>query len=470
MSLKDGKGLIVGKGILLSEVQTGDDVTGLILFPHQVAVRIEEVYGCGHQKKNEDGQLLTESIGQTVRWSRNAVHVIDNVALNSTRNTLVAEEFNFNEDMLCTNRNRFDERNQRLHEHVGGEESSVEITCDGVHAGTKFSVFGIDGLARSVPKRKYSSTKRVAKEKGERRIGSSRAHKVSLANVERDLKSSLYSRRCLKKLNAGAILTKRFKAWGSDEYEERATWILENLIEYYNEGNDKFETKLCGQYVCNGCYAVALGYSKRRIEEFKSNIRSTGIISEVFDVQCRERTSVVHGNTFRVPRTGLGMQAMECVFQKYVEECGCTQLHRECQRRNDKTMVPLVLLPMNTRREDVYHVVIADVQKITMTKAPGPCSFYRIWRMQYTHVQIPPHFRFSKCQICWEYRTCFEASTTNRTQKQLVREQLNLHQALQVEEWRDFWKAKNHAILFSNESMCLIVDGMDQNTTMVPKM
>ena len=34
VSLKDGKGLIVGKEILLSEVQTGDDVRGLILFPH----------------------------------------------------------------------------------------------------------------------------------------------------------------------------------------------------------------------------------------------------------------------------------------------------------------------------------------------------------------------------------------------------------------------------------------------------
>ena len=161
---------------------------------------------------------------------------------------------------------------------------------------------------------------------------------------------------------------------------------------------------------------------------------------------------------------------MESVFQKYVQESGCTQPHRQCQQRNDKTMVPLVLLPMNTRREDVFHAVIANVQKITMDKAPGPCSFYRMWRMQYTHVQIPPHSRFLKCQICWEYRTCIEASATNPTQKQLVWEQLNLHQALQVEERRDYWKAKNNAILYLNKSMCLIVDGMDQNTTIVPKL
>ena len=245
VSLKDGKELIVGKGTFLSKVQTEDDVTGLILFPHQVAICIEEVYGSGHEKENEDGQLLIESIRQTVQWSRNAIHVIDNVALNCTLNTPVPEEFNFNEDILCMNRNKFDKRIQSLYEHVGGEESSVEISGEGVRACAKFNVFRVDGLAPSVPKRKYSSTKRIAKEKGERRIGSSRAQKILLANVERDLKSSLCSRGCLKKLNAGAILMKRFKAWRSNEYEERASWVLENLTEYYNEGNDKFETQLC---------------------------------------------------------------------------------------------------------------------------------------------------------------------------------------------------------------------------------
>ena len=53
VSLIDGKGLDVGKGTLLSEVQTRDDVGGLILFPHQVAVRIEEVYASGQLKKTK---------------------------------------------------------------------------------------------------------------------------------------------------------------------------------------------------------------------------------------------------------------------------------------------------------------------------------------------------------------------------------------------------------------------------------
>ena len=125
---------------------------------------------------------------------------------------------------------------------------------------------------------------------------------------------------------------------------------------------------------------MALGYSKRRIEELKSNIRSIGITSEVFGVKCSERSSVVHGNTMHVPRTSIAVQAMEIVFEKYVTETGCTQPHRQCRRRSDNQMVPLILLPMNTKRDDVFHTVVADVEKITKSKAPGPCSFYRLWR------------------------------------------------------------------------------------------
>ena len=273
-----------------------------------------------------------------------------------------------------------------------------------------------------------------------------------------------------EEIGCWSCINETVQSMGLHEYEKRASWILENLTDCYNKGSDKFETRLCGVSICNGCYAVALSYSKRRIEELKSDIRSTGITSEVFGVECSGRLSAVHGNKVHVPRTSVDVQAMESIFEKYVMETRCTQPHRQCRRRSDNQMVPLILLPMNIRREDVFHTIVADVERITKSKAPGPYSFYRLWRTEYTHVQIPPHSRFSKCETCWEYQTCWEASTTNSTQKQLVRERLNLHQAIQIEERKDYWRAKQNAILYPNESMCLIVDGMDQNTTMVPKL
>ena len=128
---------------------------------------------------------------------------------------------------------------------------------------------------------------------------------------------------------------KRFRAWRSHEYEERASWILENLTDCYNKNSDKFETRFPGVSICDGCYAMALGYSKRRIEELKSDIRSSGITSEVFGVECSGRSSAMHGNTMHVLWTSIGVQAMESVFEKYVMETGCTQFHKQCRRRSN---------------------------------------------------------------------------------------------------------------------------------------
>ena len=76
------------------------------------------------------------------------------------------------------------------------------------NAQTMCSISGVDGLPSTIPKRKYKMTKRVRKDKRPRRIGSSRAEKVSLANVQQDLQSIICSKGCLKKLDAGAILMK----------------------------------------------------------------------------------------------------------------------------------------------------------------------------------------------------------------------------------------------------------------------
>ena len=453
-----------------SGLHTGDDVGGLILFPHQVAVQVMEVYACGVNEKNEDDQILRQCIGQILQWSRSCIEAITPLSQGSRSEPVRVDVFDFNEDILS--KETIIPRNMQECEDEDELESMDHYGTEG-HMGnehTTCSISGVDGLPFTLQKRKYKMSQLVQKQKGARRVGSSQAEKVSLAQVETQLQSSICSKGCLKKLDVGAVLMKRFRVWGSPDYEERASWILETLTDCYNKDSDKFETRLCGVSICNGCYAVALGYSKCRIEELKSDIRSIGITSELFGMECSGRSLAAHGNTVHVPRTSVGVQAMESVFEKYVTETGCTQPHRQCRRRSDNQMVPLILLPMNTRREDVFYTIVADVERITKSKAPGPCSFYRLWRTEYTHVQIPPHSRFSKCQTCWEYRTCWEASTTNPAQKQLVRERLNLHQVVQVEERKDYWRAKQNAILYPNKSMCLIVDGMDQNTTMVPKL
>ena len=247
VSLKDKSGLVVGKGILLSEIQTGDDVGGLTLFPHQVAVRIVEVFTCANENQIEDGQVLKTCLGEIVRWSRSAVHTIDNVPARTTPSIPTKQEFDFEDDMCNPNKNSTERRTESMHQHLGQEETPEELNRVGADvSATTFTVFGVDGLAPRVSKRKYCKTKRGGQPRGDCKIGTSRAQKVSLARVQNDMESSLCSKGCLKKLSAGAVLMKRYRAWGSNKYEERASWILENLMEYYSEETDKFETKVCG--------------------------------------------------------------------------------------------------------------------------------------------------------------------------------------------------------------------------------
>ena len=161
---------------MLSEIQTGNDVGGLSLFPHQVAVRIVEVFTCANQKQIEDGQVLKTCLGKIVRWLRSAVHAIDNVPEGTTPSILIKQEFDFNDEMCNPNKNSTERRTQSMHQHLGQEETPEELNKEksDVSAAT-CTVFRVDGLAPKVSKRKYSKTKQSAQHKGDCKIGTSRA-------------------------------------------------------------------------------------------------------------------------------------------------------------------------------------------------------------------------------------------------------------------------------------------------------
>ena len=343
--LKDGNGTVIGRGILETQIQLGNKVGGLNLFPHQCAVRILEVHATRLADRSEDGESMVDCIGQIIRWSKDSIQAIEGYSSNSPSLNEVARHFDFSEDGPSRFRSNEEQNSDfRSEDQDKGGNDSQNEHCPSMIQHI-CSVSGVDGLPQSSQKRKYVMVRRVSQERRPRKIGIARSEKVTLRNVQMDLQSRSCSKRCLEKLEASVVLMKRFKAWGSEKYEERASWILENLTDVYNVKMDKFETKLCGQCICNGCYAIALGYSRRRIEELKSNIRSRGIVSEIHDVQCNGRISAVHGNTSHVPRTSLGVQAMKTIFERFVKEAGCTQPHRQCRRRSNNEMVPLDYYP-----------------------------------------------------------------------------------------------------------------------------
>jgi hypothetical protein len=124
---------------------------------------------------------------------------------------------------------------------------------------------------------------------------------------------------------------------------------------------------------------------------------------------------------------------------------------------------------MNTTKVDVFHFINEEVKTLVGRESMSLASFHRLWRTEFSHVQIPPFSRFSKYYHCWEYKCGMEA-TTNAAARLQIKELFLVHIRHHMEERHDYWLFKRSAMITPNFFMSLIVDGMDQNTTMVPKM
>ena len=147
---------------------------------------------------------------------------------------------------------------------------------------------------------------------------------------------------------------------------------------------DKYKTKLDGMEVCNSCYAMALGYSQRRFKKLKVAHRVYG------------RVAVVHGNTCNL-RERAKMSAARENFTAFVGDARCTQSHCQVRKKLDNSVVPLILLPMNTLKVDVFHFVNEEVKTLVGKESMSLASFHRLWRTEFPHVQIPSFSRFLKC-------------------------------------------------------------------------
>ena len=98
----------------------------------------------------------------------------------------------------------------------------------------------------------------------------------------------------------------------------------------------------------------------------------------------------------------------------------------------------------------------------------GLSTFKKMWKQEYTNVHVPTESRFSKCQICREYKGSIKAMPNERM-KHAIQQSYNLHIDLTMEERKDYSRARQAAIESPDDIMTLIIDGMDQNTTIVPR-
>jgi hypothetical protein len=139
-------------------------------------------------------------------------------------------------------------------------------------------VHTMDGLPSSPLKGPY--TYKICKQRvprGPRKLGVARKDKLSFEAVEDAKDRRICSKRCLQSIRNFDIISLRYQAWGCKSYKDRASWLViilrgfivacPNIAQHC-----KFITRISGIQVCNACFAVAIGYSRRRLNKIISDI------------------------------------------------------------------------------------------------------------------------------------------------------------------------------------------------------
>lgn len=459
---------VVGLATREYTFETGAQLHGSKLFPSEVAVRITRVDDALHWTGEIVGERLGMCVGLIIRWHKSYLRAIameptiqnGEDVLNGSQTPPVrrlAQEFDFHDNFNTPGSTDRSRRSSIASNPVDENSPFSQSTPSNIR-----DLPHVDGLIHvRAARRPYSMQNRRSRDSRETSSREGISTKVSLLSVQRAIGRGGCKQNCLRDIQERYLLDMRYNAWAST-YAIRSTWMRQMLLSFYTRTErfqrDKFVTKLDGKQVCNACYALGIGYSQRRFKQLKKECLIYG------------RVAAIHGNSLSNPlRESTRMSAAEASFKSFVDEAGCPQPHRSILRKDDNEVVPLILLPMNTQKSDIFNYVNEEVKRVCNGETISISSFRRMWRIRYPHVQVPPFSRFSKCYHCWEYKCAMEG-TTNADARIKIKELFMMHLRIQMEERRDYWIFKRSCYISPELYMCIIVDGMDQNTTMVPRM
>jgi hypothetical protein len=123
---------------------------------------------------------------------------------------------------------------------------------------------------------------------------------------------------------------------------------------------------------------------------------------------------------------------------------------------------------MNTKKKDIRALINASLLE-SGEKEINISAFHAMWQKYFFHVEIPKTSKFSKCSVCWEFTSTLEKIVSN-TMKDRLKKIYQRHHELQRQERDAYENVKLDVRNRPDKFLSIVVDGMDQNTTMVPKM
>jgi hypothetical protein len=467
----------VGYGYL-SSFKAGQVLHTCMLHEDEVAMYVTNVFDSTCKVEEPFQECLGECANIVIRWKyENVVYRVEDATNDVHRHNTVCsncfQTFEWTEEGGAgdTEENYYSEnkKQKRAVEYCPthmAKEGGTQINSMGspstqFQSGLQYEVHGMEEPPTVRKKRSYTRiTRRQSKKPLVRKIGEDRLDKVLLQSVRAWMTRSICVAQCLKNIDEREIMDVRYSIWDNSEtHDERVTWILGQMRTFVkpdvSTGWKDFIFYVGGTSVCTACYVHVLGYSRRKLERWKEDIRT------------RDRRSACHGNAMK-PHEVDHVAIARAVLKKYINGCGCLQPYRQHFRKRDGTFLPLVLLPMNTKKKNIRSLINESLCE-SGEKEISVSAFHAMWWKHFLHVQIPRTSRFSKYSVCWEFTSTLEKVVSN-TMKDRLKQIYQRHHELQCQEWDAYEDVKLEARNRPDKVLSIVVDEMDQNTTMVPKM
>ena len=157
-------------------------------------------------------------------------------------------------------------------------------------------------------------------------------------------------------------------AW-AQKYGAKAAWIQQMLNAFFNciarMSRDKYKTKLNERIFCNTYYIAALDYLQKRFKWLKTLHVVYVWMEAIHRYMCQTTKSAK-------------ISATKESLEVFVSKASCQQVHQSMCKKLDNVVLSLVLLPMNTTKNDVFCYVNEEVKKLIDDIELSVSSFQRL--------------------------------------------------------------------------------------------
>jgi hypothetical protein len=257
--------------------------------------------------------------------------------------------------------------------------------------------------------------------------------------------------------------------WSSVQSMSRSTFkrfavtsLVNSCLRDGESQNIQFDHSIQGNKICWKSWCTLYQVPQRTYREWKANMIhvleqnpdvACGVWCTAWDVMCAYGGGRVKGTATRTPPKKLAVIAW------------MKQMFRFLDKSPEEGQRWYVDLPAKYELFEQWN----KAQQLSPTPTlVSKSTFMDVWRSEFPHVRLRKVTNQHKCNTCSSF---LERASTCTTDGQLaaVQREWREHLDLQDKERRVYYKHKQKAQSFPSRYLSIIVDGMDQTKTLLPR-